>query len=68
MMFNECNIFSYIIILTDRNNQPGIEINVDFEKAFDSINWKSIERRLQYFNFGNNVIKYISTIYNNIAS
>ncbi len=68
--FIGCNIrlIEDIIIFIDKNNQPGILLNVDFEKAFDSINWKFIERSLQAFNFGNNVIKYICTSYNNFTS
>ncbi len=55
-------------MFTDKNIQPGILLNVDFEKAFDSINWIFIERILQAFNFGNNFIKYICTIDKNITS
>ncbi len=57
-------ILSYL----QKKKQPGILLNVDFEKAFKSINWKFIERSLQAFNFCNNFIRYICTIYNNITS
>ncbi len=68
--FIGCNIrlIEDIIIFTYKNNQPGILLNVDFEKAFDSKNWKVLERSLQAFNFSNNFINYICTIYNNITS
>ena len=33
-------------------NKPGLLMFVDFEKAFDSIEWAFIERALNYFNFG----------------
>ncbi len=49
--FIGCNIrlIEDIIIFTDKNNQTGILLNVDFEKAFYSINWKIIERSLHAF-------------------
>ncbi len=34
---------------------PGILVLSDFEKAFDSIEWKFLEMTLQKFNFGENV-------------
>jgi exonuclease III len=68
--FIGCNIrlIEDIITFTDKNNLPGILLNIDFEKAFDSINWKFIEKSLEAFNFGNKFISYIKTIYTNISS
>ena len=53
---------------TERNNLPGIILNVDFEKAFDSLNWNFIDKALQKFNFGPNFRKWIQTLYCNIES
>ena len=36
---------------------------IDFEKAFDSINWSSLLRSLQTFNFGNSFISWVKTLY-----
>ncbi len=41
-----------IILFTKTHNLPGIILNIDFEKAFDSINWNFIDRTLEAFNFG----------------
>ena len=31
-------------------------LSVDFEKAFDTVSWKFIEKALNYFNFGPSII------------
>ena len=36
----------------DKNDIQGIIVNIDFEKAFDSIEWAQIHRTLAFFNFG----------------
>lgn len=65
-----CNIrlLEDMIHYTAVSNTPGIILNIDFEKAFDSINWRFIEKTLETFNFGSNFIFYIKTLYNNITS
>ncbi len=50
------------------NNQPGILLNIDFEKAFDSVDWKFMLLSLEKFNFGPLFVKWVKTIYNNISS
>ena len=39
------------------NNIPGMILIIDFEKAFDSISWKFINKVLDFFNFGENLKK-----------
>jgi hypothetical protein len=56
------------IIYTEMNNLPGILLNIDFEKAFDSINWKFIDRCLESFNFGEKFRNYVKTMYHDISS
>jgi len=41
---------------------------LDFEKAFDSIEWSFIYKSLRYFNFGDDLINWIQTFYNGITS
>ena len=41
---------------------------IDFEKAFDSLEWAFVNRTLQYFNFGPSLTNWIRTFYNNIES
>ena len=57
-----------VSFFTQKNNMPGILLSVDFEKAFDSINWNFMFKVLKRFNFGETFIKYVKTIYNDISS
>ncbi len=57
-----------VLFFTNAHNLPGIIITVDFEKAFDSLNWNYLENSLKKFNFGSQFIRYIKTMYNNIQS
>ena len=41
---------------------------VDFEKAFYSIEWDSIQKCLESFNFGANLRQWISVFYKDISS
>ena len=36
----------------EENNEEGLLLLIDFEKAFDSIEWDFIKKALQSFNFG----------------
>ena len=46
------NIRSILDIMeyTKDNNKPGILFFIDFEKAFDSLEWDSLNKCLQLFN------------------
>ena len=51
--------------------QPNINdllIFIDFEKAFDSISWKFINKVFSYHNFGKDIIKWINLFYNDIKA
>lgn len=49
-------------------NLPGILINIDFEKAFDSVDWTFLRLVLNKFNFGESIIAWIKMFYTNISS
>jgi len=68
--FIGCNIrlIEDVMFFTEMNNLPGIILNIDFEKAFDSINWNFVFKSLEAFNFGEKFISFIKTLYNNISS
>jgi exonuclease III len=57
-----------ISFFTKQNNKPGIILSIDFEKAFDSVNWHFLYDTLKQLNFGDKIISYIKTVYNNIES
>ena len=47
---------------------PGLLLFIDFEKAFDSIEWPFIERTLKHFNFGTSLLTWFKLFYSNISS
>ena len=49
---------------TYSKKDPGLAIFIDFEKAFDTVSWQFLFKTLTRFNFGNNFIWWIQTIYN----
>ncbi len=44
-------------------HRPSVIIGIDFEKAFDSLEWSFVERTLSVFNFGPSIIKWVQTFY-----
>ena len=49
-------------------NIPGLLIFIDFQKAFDSLEWNFLLRCLESFNFGSSLIRRVFTFYKNIQS
>ena len=46
----------------------GLLVSVDFEKAFDSVDWGFMEKVLNYYGFGKDIIRWVSSFYNDIKS
>ena len=57
-----------ILEYTKRNNLPGLFLCIDFEKAFDSLEWKFLFLTLKNRNFGPSFIHWVETLYRNILS
>ena len=57
-----------VINFADAENIPGLLLFLDFEKAFDTVEWVFIKKTFQQFNFGPSMIKWIDICYNNIES
>ena len=51
------------LVVTETENIPGLLLMVDFEKAFDSISWKFIEKALRFFEFPNNILNWFKVLY-----
>lgn len=56
-----------IIQFLEITNSPGILLTLDFEKAFDSINWGFIISTLKYLNFGHKYISWVKLLYSDIS-
>ena len=57
-----------IMSFTKEQNIPGLAVFLDFEKAFDSIEWKYLQKCLEIFNFGPQLQQWIAVMYNDISS
>ena len=57
-----------VLQFTETNNIPGLLMLIDFQKAFDSIAWPFIQKVLRFFIFGDSIIQWTNTFYNNIMS
>ena len=53
-----------ILFETKKQDVPCMILSVDFEKAFDTVSWKFIEKVLNYFNFGPSIIYLIKLFQN----
>ena len=61
-------LIDYVIRFTKEKNIPGLLLFLDFEKAFDTIEWPFIINSLQYFGFGPSVVNWVKCLYSNIES
>ena len=53
---------------TKEKNIPGVAVFLNFEKAFDSIEWNFIHKFLETFNFGLDLRQWIKVFYTDISS
>ena len=53
---------------TAAKHLPGLAIFLDFEKAFDSIEWNFLFKALDKLNFGPDFKNWVQTFYYNITS
>ncbi len=65
----ECTrLISDLLHYAKKNKVKGILLLLDFEKAFDSLEWTFIERTLKHFNFGKDMLKWVKIFYTDIES
>ena len=57
-----------VIGFAKERNIPGLLLVLDFEKAFDTIEWPFIRKTLRYFGFGDGVINWMNIFYGNVES
>ena len=57
-----------ILLTTDEKRIPGILIAIDFEKAFDSLEWDFLFDCLKAFNFGPSFIQWVKSYYSDVES
>ena len=52
-----------IIQYATEKNIPGLLLFIDFEKAFDSLEWSFIHDTLRSYGFGASLINWVKTLY-----
>ena len=57
-----------VINFTAAKNIPGPLVFLDFEKAFDTVEWPFIQKTYQHFNFGPSIISWIKLFYHDIET
>ena len=57
-----------IVYLTEEQNMNGFITLIDFEKAFDSIEWNFLFKCLKTFKFGDSFLHWIKILYTDIKS
>ena len=53
---------------TKTMNIPGILLLIDFEKAFDSLEWNFMFKCLEIFGFSHSLVRWVETFYSNVSS
>lgn len=59
---------SDILHYTKEENLPGLLVCIDFQKAFDSVEWDFLRQVLDKFNFGKSFTSWIKTLYSGVSS
>lgn len=57
-----------VIHYTTANKVPGLLLLLDFEKAFDTVEWPFIQKTFRYYNFGQSLINWIKLCYHSTES
>ena len=57
-----------IIEYADANNVPGTLFFIDFEKAYDKLEWNYVQKCLKYFGFGEDLRKWVQLFYTQVSS
>ena len=56
-------LFDSLINFCAEKNTPGLLLFLDFEKAFDTLEWPFIRKALQHLGFGQSLIHWINVFY-----
>ena len=60
-------IIEDILSYTSTKHKPGLFIIIDFEKAFDTVEWNFLFKSLKYYNIRSEFISWVKLFYNNIT-
>lgn len=57
-----------LLFYTEKQQIPGMLLLIDFEKAFDSVDWSFLLSVLDFFNFGPVIKRWVQVFYKNAES
>lgn len=57
-----------VLFEAKRQQIPGLLLLIDFEKAFDSVSWKFIDKVLTFFKFGPSMQKWVKIFYSQVEA
>ena len=57
-----------LINYLNQKGLPGLLLCLDFEKAFDSLDWQFMFKVLKAFGFGNDVCRWVKTFYKDLKA
>ena len=57
-----------IIHYLEEKHLSGLLVSIDFEKAFDSVNWTYMHNVMRTFGFGTEICQWIASFYKDIKS
>ena len=57
-----------ILSYTEKQNLSGILLSLDFQKAFDTLEWDFMLKTLKAFNFGEGFIRWVKLLYTDVSS
>ena len=61
-------LINSVIDYAEKQNIPGLLLFVDFEKAFDTLEWTFVEKTLSFYNFGESIKSWFKLLYTDITS
>ena len=61
-------LINNVIDYAEKQNIPGLLLFVDFEKAFDTLEWTFVGKTISFYNFGESIKSWIKLLYTDITS
>ena len=56
-------LINSVIDYAEKQNIPDLLLFVDFEKAFDTLEWTFVEKTVSFYNFGESIKSWIKLLY-----